>query len=192
MLDFLIRMLFEDLVLLFLVEVVIVAIALAIHRRYGTRRTRTGWWVVVAACLAQIGIQRLVVTDREAIKDLVHTLAVAVDDGDMAMLAEHFDDGVVIKEGYFGSLAGKEAVIARAHVVLQQNTVKRVRVGGYRIEVLGDLAKVICQVMADIRMGGATGSQRVPSRWDLEVVRTPGGWKLRRAAGEFGLGHFGA
>ena len=191
MLDFLTSLLFEDLILLILVEVVVIAIFLAVHRRYATRRTRIALWVAIAACLAQIVVQELVVTDREAVKELVHTLAKAVGDGDLTVLAENFDDGVVIKESYFGSLQGKEAVMVRAQSVLQQNSVKQVSVGGYRVEVLGDIAKVICQVMADIRMGGESSAQRVPSRWDLEVVRTPTGWKLRRANGEFGLGNMG-
>lgn len=189
--DFLTRLLFEDLILLLLVEVVIIAIALAVHRRGGSRRTRIGLWAVVAACLAQIVVQRLVITDREAIRQLVRTLALAVDDGDVPTLAEHFDEEVVIKEGYFGSLQGREAVTLRARIVLQENSVRQVSVGGYRIEVFGDVAEVVCQVMADIRMGGESSAQRVPSRWELEVVRTPTGWKLRKAHGEFGLGGFG-
>jgi len=191
MLDFLTNLLFESLILLLLVEAVVIAVFLAIHRRHGTKRTRIALWLAVAACLAQIVVQELVVTDREAVEDFVHTLALAVDDGDMWALSERFDDGVIIKESYFGSLQGKDAVMVRAQAVLQQNSVKRVSVGGARIEVLGDVAKVICQVMADIRMGGTSSAERVPSRWELEIVRTPTGWKLRKASGEFGIGNIG-
>ena len=95
MIDFLRRLLFEDLPLLLLAQAVAMAVVLAVHRRWMTRRSRRLVWIGLALCAALVALQVFVVTDREALTQMVQTLARAVDQGDMDTIADKLDAGFI-------------------------------------------------------------------------------------------------
>ena len=113
--DSLTRLLFEDLPILLLAEVAGLAIVLAAHRRWMTARSRRMVWMSLAFCALLIAIQEYVVTNREALRDMVRTMAQAVEQGDMEALGERFDDEIIL-----GTYTDKEAVMRHARLRLQQ------------------------------------------------------------------------
>ena len=184
--DALTRLLFEDLPLLLLAEVAALALVLAAHRRWMTARSRRMVWMGLTLCVLLIAIQVFVVTDREALRDMVRTMARSVEQGDVAALGEKFDDGII-----FGTYTGKEAVMKHAHLRLQQYDVNEARVSGFKIEVDGDAATVAFQVVCDLGGVQSTPYYATPSQWQLRCVRHPDGWKVRYAKYELGFAGLG-
>jgi len=182
--DYLTRLLFEDLSLLLLAEAIAMAVVVGLHRRSMTPRSRRRVWITLAVCAGLIVMQKLVVTDREAIRTMVEAMAQAVQEGDVQALGEHFADDLT-----FESDRGKQAVLQRARAVLQQYEIHNARVSGFRIEVNGDDAAVSFQAVADVR-GGPEAHYKTPTRWDLKCRREPAGWRVYRAKYEFGLAGF--
>jgi len=180
--DSLTRLFFEDLPILLLAEVAGLALVLAAHRRWMTTRSRRMVWISLAFCVLLIAIQKLVVTDREALRDMVRMMARAVEQGDVAALGERFDDEII-----FGTYAGKEAVMRHARLRLQQYDVNEVRVSGFQIKVDGDAATVAFQAVCDVRGVQANPYYATPTQWQLRCVRHPDGWKVRYAEYELGF-----
>ena len=92
MFDYLIKMFFEEMPLLLVAEFIALAIALGIHRRRYTAKTRRGIWITIGACAALIALHLAVVTDREKIEQLIQILAEAVDGGDVQTIGEKLDE----------------------------------------------------------------------------------------------------
>ena len=180
--DSLIRLLFEDLPLLLLAEVAALAVVLAAHRRWMTARSRRMVWMSLALCGLLIAIQKLVVTDREALRDMVRTMARAVEQGDVAALGERFDDEIIL-----GSNTGKEAVLQHVHLRLQRYDVNEARVSGFQIEIEGDAATVAFQAVCDLLGVQANPYYSTLTQWQLRCVRHGDGWKVRSAKYEFGF-----
>jgi len=176
------RLLFEDLPLLLLAEVAALAVVLAAHRRWMTARSRRMVWMSLAFCALLIAIQEFVVTDREALRDMVRTMARAVERGDIAALSERFDEKIRL-----GTHVGKEAVMKHARLRLQQYDVNEARVSGFQIEVDGDAATVAFQAVCDVRGVQSNPYYATPTQWELRCVRHPDGWKVRYARYEFGF-----
>ena len=182
MVDSLTRLLFEDLPILLLAEVAALALVLAAHRRWMTDRSRRMVWMSVACCALLIAIQKFVVTDREALREMVRTMARAVEQGDIAALDERFDDEIIL-----GTYTGKEAVMKHARLRLQKYDVNEARVSGFQIEVDGDAATVAFQAVFDVRGVQANPYYATPTQWQLRFLRHPDGWKGRYARYEFGF-----
>ncbi len=181
---FLTRLLFEDLSVLLPVEVVVLATVIAVYRHMRTPGSRWAVWITLGACVALVALQRLVVTDREAIRAMVERMAEAVEEGDVTALGEHFADDLVFENDH-----GKQAVLQRARIVLQQHDINAARVSGFTIEVDGDNATADFQAMADVRSSGEP-SYNVPTHWRLQCRRSPLGWLVHRAKYELGLAGF--
>ena len=184
MYDYLTRLLFEDLSLLLLSEAAAIAVVVGLHRRSMTPGSRRRVWITLAVCVGLVVMQKLVVTDREAIRAMVEAMARAVQEGDVQALGEHFADDLV-----FESDRGKQAVIQHARAVLQQYEIRNARVSGFTINVNGDDATVSFQAVADVR-NGPEPTYNTPTRWDLKCRREPDGWRVYRAKYEFGLAGF--
>src|SRR5688572_6622536 len=92
MLDFFTRLLFEDFWVLAAFAAPVFIVALAIHRRRLTSRTKRGVQITIGCFLLILAVQYLVVTDREAIEKLIRTLARAVDEGNVPGIGEHLDE----------------------------------------------------------------------------------------------------
>lgn len=162
------------------------AVVLACHRRWMTPRSRRMVWMSLAFCALLIAIQKYVVTDREALRDMVRTMADAVEQGDVATLGEWFDDEMTL-----GAYVGKEAVLQHAHLRLQQYDINEAKVGGFRIEVTGDTASVEFQAACDIQGVKENPYYSTPSKWQLACVRRPDGWKVHNANYEIGFAGLG-
>jgi len=181
--DWLTRLLFEDLSLLLLAEAMTLAVVVGLHRRYMTPRSRRTVWITLAVCCGQIVMQKLVVTDREAIRAMVEAMANAVQQGDVAALADHFAEDLQFEKD-----RDKEAVVQHAREILQRYEIHNARVSGFRIDVSEDDATATFQAMADVRNGSAEMSYNTPTRWDLKCRRESDGWRVYRAKYEIGLG----
>jgi len=175
------RLLFEDLALLLLAEVAGLAVVLGVHRSRMTPYTRRLVWIALAVCAGLIVVQRLVVTEREAIQATVKAMARDVEEGDVDSLGAKLDEDVT-----FDGVTGKQAVLRQAYLMLQRYDVGNARVSGFDIRLDNDRARVRFQAVADVRKD-QTRIDRTPTVWDVTMVRGPGGWKVRRATYAFGL-----
>ena len=169
--DFLRQLLFESLPLLLAAQAVAIAIAVAVHRRRLTPGSRRGVWATLAACVLLIVMQRLVVTDREAIEVLVRGLVRAVDDGDMAAVEARVDDA------FRSGPTDKQRLMAMMHQRLQQWQVNGARINALTIDVQGDSADVRFRVICD-RTSQSHSQDTVPSLWRLRCARTDGRWRM--------------
>ena len=183
--DGLTRLLFEDLALLLLTEAAALAVVIGIHRSRMTPQTRRAVWITLAVCAAMIAVQRLVVTDREAIRATVQAMARDVVAGDVASLGAKFDERMTL-----GPIAGKQAVLQHAYGTLQQYDVRNARVSGFDITLDNGQAKVRFQAVGDIH-GRQTEVFRTPMIWNPTMVRSPAGWKVLHGTYELGLAGFG-
>ncbi len=178
MIDFLRRLLFEDLLLLLVACAVAFAVALAVHRRRFTQQSRRGIWITIGVCLGLIVMQSLVVTDREALRELVNDLVHASDAGDVAAIGARVDGaGVVFGSGESGEDCDKKSFLDAANVGLQRYQVDEAGTGGFRFEIDGDRAVVTFRVTCDLREGEGR-AQRTPNYWTIGCVRRPEGWKM--------------
>lgn len=171
--DFLTRVLFEDLVLLLIAEAVVMAIVLAVHRRRYTARTRRSIGVALGVCIVLIGLQGLIKTDREQIKEQVTAMARAVDEGDIPALAE------AVARDFTDGTRDRAAFLTDVSQLLQRAQADEVKVGGFKVEVAGDRATASFRAICDWRAGNQV-QRSVLSFWALEFARRDDGWKLIR------------
>lgn len=187
--DFLTRILFEDLLWLVVLELVAFAIAVAVYRRRGTAGSRTAVMITVAACVALLVLQSVVETDREKLTQLVKTLVRAADQGDVAAIGELVDDAGVAIGARDAAKCDKPTFLAAANVGLQQYQVDEAGAGGFEIKVNGDTATVSFRVKCDLRESD-NARYTTFSQWTIECTRGPQGWRLRRiSSAKLGLGN---
>jgi len=180
------RLLFEDLPLLLLAQAVALALVLAAHRKWRTVRSRRMVWLSLGCCALLIALQHYVVTDREALRNMVRTMASAVEQGDVAALGKRFDDEISL-----GGYLGKKDAIKHAHISLQRYDINEARVSGFHIEVTGDTATVAFQAVCDIQGVKENPYYSTPTQWQLGCVRRDDGWKVRSAKYELGFAGLG-
>lgn len=168
-----VRLLFEDLVILIIAEVVAMLVVLAIHRRRMTPRTRRAVWIVLACCIVLIAVNKLVTTDGEQVEKTVAAMARAVDDGDVPAIAGHIDDGFRYRQW------DKAGFLAELNIKLQHWRIDEARVGRFDVRIDGDQARASFRASCDWK-GDRESQAGVSSSWELEFVRRPDGWKLRR------------
>lgn len=169
--DFFIHLLFESFWLLAVVGAIACIVALAIHRRAFTSKSRTGLWATVAGVLVLFILQYLVVTDREAIEAMIRALAHAVDDGDMAAISQHLDE-TFISQGW-----DKETFLARVDQTLQRWEIDEAGVSGFKIEFADGGAAVTFRAYCDLR-SESNAQPNVMSRWKVHCIRRADVWKL--------------
>jgi len=173
-LDYVTRLLFEDLPLLLVAEAIALAVVLAIHRRRFTPHTRRAVWITLGVCAIFIVIQSLVTTRREALEAMVRTLAQAVDHGDVPAIGERIDGE--FRHGNHDKKAFLDGVVKQT---LQRWQVDEAKVAGFKIEINGDNATVSFRAHCDCRSDNHV-QYKVPSFWTLNCIRRPDGWKLLR------------
>ncbi|MDM8007154.1 MAG: nuclear transport factor 2 family protein [Phycisphaerae bacterium] len=171
--SFLTRILFEDLAILLMIEFLVLMSVLAVHRRRMTPRTRRAVYITLACCAAVIALNKLVSTDGERIVETVSAIAKAVDEGDVPAIAEDLDDEFRYRHW------DKDGFVAELNSKLQRWRIDEVKVGRFETRVDGDVATTSFRASCDWR-GGHDSQAGVASAWTLELVRRPGGWKLRR------------
>ena len=128
-----------------------------------TRRTIVGLGVLLAALLAW-GIERLIVTDKEAIEAVVEAGAHAVERGDWDAVAAIFDDEVVV-DG-----KDKRAAVRRLRAYWEASGATSLSTEVLDLVVSGDQASARVRARPGGR-GWAFGEGTVT--W----VRRPQGWK---------------
>ncbi|MBI4580031.1 MAG: hypothetical protein HY718_10040 [Planctomycetes bacterium] len=173
MVDFLRNLFFESLVLLVIAEGIALAVVLAIRRRQTPPAGR--WWMPIAlvVCAALLAVQWLVRTDRERLRAAVTEMALAVDDGDVAALAEHIDADFQYRD------QDRRAWLDDVRQRLQRWRIDEARVGGFVIAVEGDNAVVSFRATCDWRSGDQS-QHGVHSLWKLSFVRRERNWRLLR------------
>lgn len=169
MIDFMTRLFFESVFLLLAVEAAAVAVAIAVHRLRYTAASKRGVWITLAAGVLLLLVQFLVVTDREAIENMVVAMARAAGRGDVGEIERHVDE----------SFADGRKAEFMSHVnnELQRWQIQEPKVGAVRVEVSGDAATVGFRVFCDLRSNEVV-QYNVLSRWKLHCVRRPDGWKM--------------
>jgi len=171
MIDGLARLFFEDLTLLLVAEFAALAVVLGIHRRRFTAKTRRGIWITLAVCAALIAVQFAVSTDREQIKDLIKTLADAVDRGDLTTIEDGLD------ENFESENNNKQQYMALVKKNLQRWQIDEAKVRKFEIELQGKSATVTFSAWCDARNPKQVYySNR--SQWRLECVKGDIGWKV--------------
>ncbi len=182
MLDYVTRLLFEDLPLLLVAEVIALGVVLAIHRRRFTAKSRRLVWITIGVCAALIAIQKLTVTKREALKQMVSALAQAVDDGDVSAIGQRLDDEFQDRQW------DKKTFLDQVRLRLQRWQIDQASVGGFEIEIDGEQGTVSFRATCDWRSRDRVG-YKIWSSWKLRCVRRADGWKvLRIVKGKVGPG----
>ncbi len=175
---FLRRFFLEDLALLLMAGAVGVAIALALHRRRYTARSRRRVWMTLGVCVVLIAMQYAVVTPREALEAMVARLARAVDEGDVAAIGACIDeDGVRFGRGLEAERVTKEEFLAAVNVGLQAYQVDEAGTGGFTMTIDGDEATLTFRAVADLRQQERV-EYHTPTQWEVHCVRRAEGWKL--------------
>ncbi len=189
--DLLVRVFFEDLVLLLLVLAVGLAVTLAVRRRLMTSLRTHLLWIFPVVCVGLLAVQSWVVTDREAVRTLLKTMAYHAQEGDVPALEPAFAENAVIQLPAGDTTRGKSRVMNAIHLTLQRYDLTAVGLSGFRIEVTGDTAKVEFQARCDIRGQETLPYDNTFSQWSVSLIRAADGWQVERAEGRLGLAGLG-
>ncbi|HOB73511.1 MAG TPA: nuclear transport factor 2 family protein [Phycisphaerae bacterium] len=173
MINFLTRVLFESLPWLLFFCGVAVVVAVAVHRTRGTRASRRGIWITLAVCAALVVLQKVVVTDHEALEQVVRTMARAVDQGDVGTIGEYIDTGFRLGND------GRDEFLGSVSRTLEVYQVDEPRIFDVKTKVEGDEAVVTFGAFCDVRHGSDVQND-FPTRWQLHFVRRGGRWLLDR------------
>ena len=185
MLDYVSRLLFEDLSLLLLAEVIGLAVVLAVHRRRMTKQSRRLVWVALVVCVLLIVIQSLTITKRESLQRMVTELGAIVEAG----VEQHEQQRIIeLFDGEFQLDQGKEAPLRKKEFLgwlmrrLGEWQIAEVSVRDFEIELTKeDEASVSFWARCDV--SGASGGhalRNVVSHWKLYCVWREDGWKVFR------------
>lgn len=173
MTGFLTKLLFESQPLLLMAGAMAMAVALAVHRRCYTTRTRRGLWLTLGVCALLLVLQKVVVTDRERLAQLATELASAVDDGDVGAIDARLDSSFQYRN------QDKLAFLTDVNERLQRWQINEASLSGLRVEIDGDRATMAFHASCDWRSGDKV-EYNILSAWELQCVRRPDGWKLQR------------
>lgn len=171
MIDFLKTVLFESLPWLLFFCAAGVAVALAVHRRRLTARSRRGIWLTVAVGALLVAVQTLVHTDRERLTEAVQAMARAVDEGDMDAFSRYVAPELTWRGG------GRREFLDDVTSRLTTTQIDGARLSQVRASVTGDTATVSFTAVCDLR-NGRGDQDRVVSFWRLGFVRTAGRWLM--------------
>jgi hypothetical protein len=182
MISFLRQLLFENLVLLLIVEAAAMAVALAAARRSEGARGRYVLAGAMLACIGLLVLQHAVQTDRERIQATIEQIAAALDEGDVAAVGEHLD------RDFRDRGLGRQEWLADLRLRLQRWHIDEASVGGFTVRIEGDRATAVFQGSCDWKHGNES-QNGVMSTWKLGMVRREDGWKLDRVlSAKFGPG----
>ncbi len=149
---------------------VVFALTIAWHLQR-TRRSATALGVGIAISVLLLAVQKMVVTDREAIDRTVRRLAVAVETKDFEIVAQLIDDD-------FGTGDRKKAdLIPAIKATLTRLEIEGARLHAMEIDISEDYATVEFGVLCRLRFNGF--DRPSTSRWSLVLVRRDAGWRVR-------------
>jgi hypothetical protein len=165
------RLLFEDLTLLLMAEAAALLVVLAIHRRKLTPQSRRMVWVTLAVCALLIAIQTMTTTKREAVRQTIESLAQAVEDGNMAAIAER------VHADFEHRQMDKDTFLTFVQAQLQRWDISNVGLGQFEIEVEDERANATFRCSCNVR--GNNGFERgIPSMWTIELERSEDRWQM--------------
>ena len=149
---------------------VVFVLAMAWHLRR-TPRSAAALGVGIAVAVLLLAVQKIVVTDREAIDRTVRRLAVAVETKDFEAVAQLIDDD-------FGTDGREQAdLIPAIKATLTRFEIEGARLHAMKIDVSEDHATVKFGVLCRLRFNGF--DRPSTSRWSLGLVRRDAGWRVR-------------
>ena len=149
---------------------VVFVLAIAWHWRR-TPRSAVALGVGIAVAVLLLVVQKIVVTDREAIDRTVRRLAVAVETKDFEAVAQLIDDD-------FGTDGRKKAdLIPAIKATLTRFEIEGARLHAMKIDVSEDHATTEFGVLCRLRFNGF--DRPSTSRWSLGLVRRDAGWRVR-------------
>ncbi len=153
---------------------IVLELAVGLVLLYVAQRIAVPRWILPAFFLLAVGllaVQHFVVTDAEAIRALTRELAGAVDRADVDTFRGYLHD----EFDYRGLNRNRFADLV--YQQLQTYGVDEARVGGFEMEIEGDLARVKLTARARIQMDDV-GIQPYLGRWRLDFRRDKDTWKL--------------
>jgi len=124
-------------------------------------------------------------TDREAIQQLMATYAFAIDAKDYAGITACFtDDAAVEYAGHSHRVTGRAAIADLMERQLAPLDVTQHMFTNFIIQVECDKGQVRCDMLAQHIRRGVPGGEKYMAggQYSAEVRRTPGGWKIARIA----------
>ena len=149
---------------------VVFVLAMAWHLRR-TPRSAAALGVGIAVAVLLLAVQKIVVTDREAIDRTVRRLAVAVETKDFEAVAQLIDDD-------FGTGDRQKAdLIPAIKATLTLFEIEGARLHAMEIDISADNATVGFGVLCRLRFNGS--GQPSTSRWSLVLVRRDEGWRVQ-------------
>lgn len=152
--------------------VVVVAVVLGgVWRQHGTRAALRNWVIGVVAGVVLLVIQKVVVTDREAVDAVLRTLVRAVDERDPAPIVARID------ERYLADGLTRAEVVPLIEAMLRRTEVERPIVRGLEIKVVDSTAFVQFSIVCRVRAGGF--ERPTQSNWKLDFVRRGEEWKVQ-------------
>jgi len=173
MIDGLRRLLFEDLTLLLIAEMIALAIAIAIHRRRYTAKSRRGVWLTLAVCALFIMQSLMIKTDRERLIELIREMAVAVDRGDVRAVEQRLD------ETFLADGRDKPTFTAEVNDWLQRWQIDEAKIGR-KVEVVidNDSSMLTFRAFCDARNNRDTYYGTI-SKWQVSCIRRERDWKVQ-------------
>lgn len=148
---------------------VVFVLAMAWHWRR-TPRSAIALGVGIAIAVLLLAVQKIVVTDREAIDRTVRRLAVAVEMKDFETVTQLIDDD-------FGTGGRQKAdLIPAIKATLKRLAIEGARLHAMEIDNSEDHATVEFGVLCRLRFNGL--DRPSTSRWSMVLVRRDAGWRV--------------
>jgi len=164
------RFFLEDTVPLLFVVVLAVVVMGIVWQRLQTPRALRVWIAGSAVGVLLLIVQKLVVTDREAIEQTVRQLAFAVDASGIDGIAPHID------AAYDADTLDKSELMTLIEVTLKRVDVSNARLDQFKIEVAGDTGTASFRAIS--RLSGRGMEQPVLSFWEIEFARRAEAWRV--------------
>ena len=165
------QFLFENSLGLALAVVVVVVVLGSVWHQRGTRAALRNWVIGIVVGVVLLVIQKLVVTDREAVDAVLRELVRAVDERDPAPIVARID------ERYLADGLTRAEVVPLIEAMLAGTEVEQPIVRGLEITVAYDTAFVQFSVVCRVRSRGFVQPTR--SNWKLDFVRRGEAWKVQ-------------
>ena len=130
--------------------------------------------IVAGAVIAAVGVEQLVVTERERILRVIAELRAAVERVDVPGIFEH------VSSDYYEEAIPREQLRSLAHLFFRHYGPTRVHIFETGVNRIGDLAVVELHVSTSARPRGYA-SLAGQSTWELDLQKEPdGAWRVTR------------
>lgn len=153
-----------------------VVIQFILIRRWAFRRDRTSARAMIAGFVLWpllFAMQAWVVTDREAVRDLMESIRLAVERGDADAFA------LTVADGFEAYGLDKDDLINRMKRADRRRSVRQLKFSDFSFgEARGGAAEVTFNATADLD-GSDSLMARVLTRWNMSLKKGPTGWRIQ-------------